>query len=228
VVVGAGVKADLQRRFRDTRGRPPSPSELESELRAWKRDEALYREALRDQLDRDDATIRAVLADRVRARVAAGLRKREPSGAELDGWLATHRSLYEIPRRYDYESVAFPRGERSAGEQLAKYQKALEAGADPRGLGRSIVGGNLGVEDLQERFGPGLAARIQTLPVGRWHRLESEHDLLLVRVNAVQGGLPDAEALHRRLVADWSYAEQRRAVDQAVEAIVGRYRFEER
>jgi hypothetical protein len=50
--------------------------------------------------------------------------------------------------------------------------------------------------------------------------------LLLVRVNAVEGGLPDADELRRRMVADWSFAEQQRAADQAVQAIVDRYRFE--
>src|SRR6187402_1721946 len=48
IAVTPGVRADLKRRFRDHRGREPSPAELEQELSAWKRDEALYREALHD------------------------------------------------------------------------------------------------------------------------------------------------------------------------------------
>jgi hypothetical protein len=250
IVVSAGVKADLERRFRDRTGRPPSPVELGNDLRAWKRDEALYREALRDHLDRDDATIRTVLADRVRARAALPIPKPVPTAAELERWLATHRSLYETPRRYDYQLVAFgkfapPPGPRaaapgtaraaqaaqaaqSAQEQLDRYEQALRAGADPRNLGRPIVGGDLTAEDLQGRFGPGLAARIQSLPVGRWQRLEDGDGPLLARLNAVTGGLPGADELHQRLVVDWSYAERQRAVDDAVQAIVARYHFEER
>lgn len=225
VVVTPGVRAEVERRFRDSHARPPSPSELDDELRRWERDEALYREALRDGLDRNDATIRTVLADRVRARASLGIPKREPSAAELDGWLATHRSLYETPRRYDYGAVAFPK---AASAEREKYARALEEGADPRTLGRPIVGGDLTAQDLKERLGGTLAAQIQSLPVGQWKRLESDKDLLLARVNAVEGGLPDADELHNRLLADWLDAEQKRADEKAVQAIVDGYRFEER
>ena len=228
VVVTPGVRAEVARRFRDSHERPPTPSELEEALGAWKRDEALYREALRDRLDRNDATIRTVLADRVRARASVAAPPREPTAAELEQWFATHRSLYETPRRYDYGTVAFPRAEKTAAAARENYERSLKNGADPRALGRPIVGGDLTAEELSERVGPTLAARIQTLPVGRGERFENEKDLLLVWVNAVDGGLPSPDELHKRLVADWLYAEHTRATDQAVQAIVDRYRFEER
>jgi hypothetical protein len=227
VVITPGVKAEVERRFRDSHERPPSPSELENALEDWKREEALYREALRDGLDRNDATIRTVLADRVRARASLGIPQHEPSAADLEGWLASHRSLYETPRRYDYGVVAFPRSQGSASAQRDKYDRALKAGADPRALGRPIVGGDQTAQDLEQRFGPALTARIASLPVGQWQRLESDQDLLLVRLNAVEGGLPDADELHKRLVADWSYADHQQAADQAVQAVIDRYRFEE-
>jgi hypothetical protein len=228
IVVTSGVRAEVARRFRDGHARPPSPSELDSELRAWERDEALYREALRDHLDRSDATIRKYLADSVRGREAQGIPRRPPTEAELESWLATHRSLYETPRRYDYGTVAFAKTGRAASAEREKYEQALKAGADPRTLGRSIVGGNLTAEELGERVGPTLAARIQNLPVGRGQRFETEKDLLLVWVNAVEGGLPSADELHKRLLADWQYAERKQATDQAVQAIIDRYRVEER
>jgi hypothetical protein len=230
VIVTPGVKADLARKFRDNNGRAPSPAELDGELRAWERDEALYREALRDRLDRNDATIRTVLADRVRARAAVGFAKREPTAAELDGWLATHRSLYETPRRYDYGTIVFPKADPSSPAELDRYQRALKEkdGAAASGLGRPIVGGDLTAEELGKRVGAPLAGRIVALPVGQWRRLESDEALLLARVNAVEGGLPSAGVLRQRMVADWQLAQQRRAVDQELQAIVDRYRFEER
>ena len=227
ITVTPGVRAEVARRFRDRSGRPPTPPELENELRAWKRDEALYREALRDHLDRDDAAVRTVLADRVRARAALAIPRREPTQADLDRWLAAHRSMYETPRRYDYESVAFPKSQPGAAIQRDRYEQALAGGANPRALGRPIVGGNLTAEDLGQRLGPALAAQIERLPVGAWQRLESGDDLLLVRLDAVGGGMPDPAELRKRLVTDWSFAERQRAVDQAVQAIVDRYRFEE-
>jgi hypothetical protein len=228
VVVTPGVKAEVARRFRDSHERPPTPAELEQALGAWRREEALYREAVRDRLDRNDATIRTVLADRERARAAVGPPPPEPTAAELDRWFAAYRSLYETPRRYDYGTVAFPRTDKTAAAAREKYELALKAGADPRALGRPIVGGNLTAEELRERVGPALAAVIAGMPVGRGQRFENEKELLLVWVNAVEGGLPAADELHKRLVADWLYAEHTQATDRAVQAIVDRYRFEDR
>jgi hypothetical protein len=229
IVVTPGVRAEVERRFREGHEqRPPSPAELDGELRAWERDEALYREALRDHLDRNDATIRKYLADSVRGREAQGIPERHPTEAELESWFAAHRNQYETPRRYDYGAVAFPKTDRAAAADREKYEQALKAGADPRSLARPIVGGNLTAEELAERLGPALAARIQSLPVGQGERFENERDLLLVWVNAVEGGLPGADELHKRLLADWAYAVHKQATDQAVQAIVDRYRVEER
>lgn len=228
VVVTPGVRAEVARRFRDSHDRPASPPELDGELRGWEREEALYREALRDHLDRSDATIRKFLADCVRAREALAIPMRQPTDADLEGWLATHRSLYETPRRFDYGTVAFAKTDRAAAAERGEYERRLKAGADPRTLGRSIIGGNLNAEQLDERVGPPLAAQIESLPIGRTQRFENERDLLLVWVNAVEGGLPSADELHRRLLADWTYAEHKQATDRALQAIVDRYRVEER
>ena len=230
VAVTPGLKAELARRFRDSHdGRAPSAQELAGELRGWERDEALYREALRDRLDRNDGTIRTVLADRVRARAALGVPKREPTDADLDHWLATHRSLYESPRRYDFGTVAFPKARASSPAELERYERSLREGAN---AGRAGAAHRRGRPDrrgfLERRFGPALAGCIEGLPVGQWQRLEDNQNLLLVRVSSVEGGLPSADQLRARLAADWSYAERARAIDQAVQAIVDRYHFEER
>lgn len=227
IVVDADVKADLSRRFLEHNGRLPNPSELEGEVKEWAKGEALYREALHDRLDRDDATIRAALADRVRARVALTVPRQNPSQDDLDRWLAAHRTLYEAPVRYDYQYMIFPAASSSPG-QLEGFEQALQRGADPSALGRPVVGGNLTAEELFQRLGPRLGARVQSLPMGQWQRLENEDSPMLARLNAIEGGLPSAEILRARLVADWSFAQQQHDVDQAVQAIVDRYRLEER
>lgn len=228
IVVTGAVKADLARRFQDHNGRPPTPPELAREVDQWRRDEALYREALREGLDRNDATIRAVLADRVRARASLLAARHEPSQAELDAWLAEHRASYEAPRRIDYETVTFSRAQRGDVTELARYEAALPGGADARTLGRALVGGNLTGDELAARLGPEIADQIQRLPIGQWRRLEHADKLLLVRVNAIEGGLPPPDELRKRLIADWTYARETRIVQAAEQAIVARYRFEER
>jgi hypothetical protein len=228
VSVTPGVKDEIARRFRDTHeGRAPTPAELDKEVQVWERDEALYREALRAGLDRHDATIRTVLVDRMRARAALALPKPTPTAAELEQWLAAHRSLYEVPRRFDYGVVTFPKSRPTSAAELDKYQRDLKQGADPRTLGRPIVGGNLTDDDLKARLGSALAPAIERLPIGRWQRLESPNAFLLARLDGVAGGLPSVDALRAQLTTDWAYAERRRQVDRAVQVLVDRYRFRE-
>jgi hypothetical protein len=227
ITVSPVLKDDLARRFRDQSGRWPNAAELDAELRTWKTDEALYREALRERLDRDDAVVRTILADKLRARAALEFDNREPSETQLDQWLADHRSRYETPLRYDCEYVSFPKSEPSAERARASYERALAAGAKPATLGRTLYGFNLTREDLQEKLGTDLTDRICSLPVAQWTRLETPTDLLLWRVGHLEGGLPSRQELRSRLVYDWQSEMRRRAVEQGVQSIVARYRFAE-
>ena len=125
--------------------------------------------------------------------------------------------------------VTFAKTERSpAAPERDRYERELKAGGNPMASGRPIVGANLTATELAQRVGPELAARIRALPVGQWQRMETEQALLLVRLNAITGGLPGPDELHGRLLLDWRYADRKQAVDRAVQAIVDRYGFEER
>ncbi|KYF46883.1 hypothetical protein BE08_45525 [Sorangium cellulosum] len=228
VVIGAGLTADLERQLRDQTGRAPTEEELKAALDQWTRDEVLYREALREGLDRQDATVRTVLADKLRARAVQQMAAREPTDAELDAWLTAHRSRYETPLRYEFELVAFPRSDPAAEEQRSKVRLALAGGADPRTLGRPILGGNLTRDDLAARFGAAVSERIPGSPLATWQALETEDSLLLVRVNRTTGGLPSREELRPTLTAEWVAAMKRRAVDDFVESVVARYTFEKK
>jgi len=227
IVVGAGVKSDLERRFRDENGRKASPADLQAALKRWRGDEALYREALRERLDRDDATIRLVLADKMRARAVQAMPKLEPTDADLDGFLALHRGAYESPWTYSFELVSFAKADTAAEEQRSRYEDKLASGAPPSTLGRPIVSGNLTRDDLKERFGAVLADAMCGLPVGKWQGLQNDKDLLLVRITGLAGGLPNRDDLRPRLVSDWMAWKQQQAVEQMVEAVVKRYRFED-
>ncbi len=227
IVVSPGLKAELKRRFADEYGRQPSPADLAAALDKWKGDEALYREALRERLDRNDATVRTVLVDKVRLRAVREMPKREPTDADLDDWLASHRDSYEIPVKYDFESVAFPKADPSAEKLRSRYASALTEGANQAKLGRPILSGNLTRDQLKEKFGPILSASMCDLPIGKWQAIESDESLLLVRLNGTSGGLPSRDVLRPRLTYDWLTSKQQQAVARVIQEISSRYRFEE-
>jgi hypothetical protein len=228
IIVTPGLQADLARRFQDLQGKKPSALELTAELHKWERDEALFREALRRHLERDDPAVRSVLVEKMRVLASLDVPERSPSDAELEDWLVSHRSTYETPVRYDFEFVQFPKSDGNARAELEQFERALRDGANPSSLGRPVLGANFSIADMQGRIAPELAQRIPSLAPGAWQVVETEQALLLARVKQVSGGLPSLETLRPRLVADASFAARQAAVERVLQRTVDRYHVEER
>jgi hypothetical protein len=227
IVMSPALRNDLVRRFQDQLGKTPSVTEIDAALESWKRDEALYREALREGLDRDEPMVRTILINKERERAALGAPVPEPSESELDQYLAQHRDLYETPFVYEHEYVVFPKNGPEAEQQRAKYERALKAGATPATLGLRSVAANVRRERIEEEFGPELAKQICSLPIGEWQPLENEKSLILVRMIRIEGGPPNPELQHQRLVVGWKAEMQAKATERAAQAIEARYRFKE-
>jgi hypothetical protein len=222
------LKADILRRYQDQLGRPPTSTEAEACVAAWKVDEALYRDAVRQGIDRDDPTVRNLLISILRQRLVLQTRPREPTEAELQEYLEQHRADYETPLLYEHEFVAFPKQDRAAEHERAKYKRLLTAGATPASLGLRSTAANVNRERIAQDFGPEVAEKVQQLPVGNWQELETSDRLLLVRMIRIQGGLPPPAALHQQVLAGFQTAMEQKALDQATQVIVRRYRFEEK
>jgi hypothetical protein len=222
------LKADILRRYNDQMGRAATPAETENVLTNWKIEEVLYREALREKLDRDDPSVRNLLIGKMRERLLLQKPLGEPSAAELQQFLEQHRADYELPLLYEHEFVAFPKQEPGAEQLRAKSERQLAAGATPASLGLRSTVANVNRERIEQEFGPAVADEIRKLPVGQWHELETNDRFLLVKMNGIQGGLAEPALLHQQLLAGWKGTMAERAVKQATEAAMQRYRFEEK
>jgi hypothetical protein len=227
IVVTPSVKADLVRRFQDEQGRAPTAAESEAALRAWKLEEALFREALRRGLDRDDRGVRSLLIEKLRAQALLQAPKRQPTEAELARWLDAHRSLYETPQRYLLEWLTVDKSQAGAQALRGELEAKLKAGADPTQLKLPVFGANLDGATARERLGEKLASELATLPPGQWSASETATELLVYRVKSVSGGLPEPAELRERLLVDCSAAQQAEAAAAALEKLAAQYRFEE-
>jgi PPIC-type PPIASE domain len=227
IVVTPGLKAELSRRFEDQNGRKPDAAELAKALHDWERDEALFREAVKDHLDRDDTGVRSALIDKMHARAAFEVPKREPTEAEIEAWFASHPNLYAAPLRYDFEFLAFPKTDPGAREQRDKFQHAIEGGANATTLGRPVIGGDLTVADMTNRIEPELALRIPSLQPGAWQPLETSQSFYFARVKHVEGGVPSLEQVRPHVIADWLLATKQAAVDRILQGTIDRYRIEQ-
>jgi len=222
------LKTDLLRRYHDQMGRAATPAEAETVLANWKDEEALYREALREGLDRDDPTVRNLLIGKMRDRLLLQTPLRDPTEAELQQFLAQHRADYETPLLYEHEYVVFPKQTPGAEQLRAKYERQLVAGATPASLGLRSTVANVNRERIEQEFGPAVAAQIPGLPAGQWRELETNDRLLLVKLNGIQGGLAAPALLHEQLRAGFQAVQAQKVVAQATQLITQRYRFEEK
>jgi hypothetical protein len=227
IEVTAALKADLLRRYQDQLSRPPTSAEADAFMAAWKADEALYREALREGLDRDDPTVRNVLIAKMRERAMLQMRTPEPSEADLRRYLDEHRNEFEAPLLYEHEYVTFPKTDPGAREEVAKRRRELKAGATPASLGLRATAANVDRERIDQTFGREVAEKVVHLPPLEWHELETADRLLLVKLNRIQGGLPAPAELRERLAAGWKGEKQQQAAAAATRAIADRYHFEE-
>lgn len=221
------LKADLLRRYEDQLSRPPTKQEADAFMADWKAEEALYREALREGIDRDDPTVRAVLVSKMRERVMLQMRTPEPTEADLQQYLAAHREQFESPLIYEYESVAFAKSERDAPAQRERAERGLTTGASAASLGLGSAAGNVDRARLDQEFGAEVAEKLVHLPPLEWQRLETADRLLLVKLVRVQGGAPPREELHARLLAAWKGEQAQKAMAEATRRIAERYRYEE-
>ena len=228
IVLTPELKADLLRRFEDQLNRAPTNEEKDAFLKGWKGEEALYREALREGLDRDDPTVRAVLVNKMRERVLLQMRTREPTEADLQQFLAQHRTDFEAPLIYEHEYVAFPKNDPGAEEARARAERQLKAGATPASLGLRSTAANVDRARIDQEFGPEVADRIVHLPPSEWTALQSGEQLLLVELLAVRGGLPPPAELHARLLASFKAEQAQKAAAEATRRIADRYRVEQK
>ena len=222
------LKADLARRYHDQMGRPATPAETEAIVANWKAEEALYREALRERLDRDDPAVRNLLVGKMRERLLLQTPMREPSEAELRQFLEQHRADYELPILYEHEYAVYPKAAPGAAELRAKHERQLTAGATPASLGLRSTVANVNRARIVQEFGPEIADEIPRLPPGQWRALETSDRLLLVKLNGTQGGLAAPDVLQEQLLAGWKASQAQKIVDQATDAVTRRYRFEDK
>jgi len=228
IVLTPALKADLARRYRDQMGRAPTQAEADAYVESWKTDEALYREALREGLDREDPTVRNVLIGKLRERALLQTRVLEPTEAELEQYLARHRNEFETPLIYEHEYVVFPKQDPDALARRAKVEQQLRGGATPASLGLPSTAANVDRPRIEQEFGPELAEKITHLPLGAWQEFETSDRLLLVKMIAVHGGPPPPAVLRAQLLARVKSDKEQQGVATAVRAITERYRFEEK
>jgi len=133
IAVTPGRIQQMTATFANANGRQPSADELHGVIDAYVHDEILVREAMKLGLDQDDPVIRATLIEKVRGLADFGSGAAEPTDAELQAYLDSHREDFMVgdvvpglAEAHDKVKAAWDDARKAVAEE--EYFKSLQAG----------------------------------------------------------------------------------------------------
>ena len=195
--------------------RPPTGPELIGLVRAYLREDVMYREALAMGLDADDHIIRRRLAQKLEFLTNDIVRLQEPSAAELEAYFARNVDAFAAPDRVTFMQVYFNpdiRGDAAEADAIAALAR-LETGSepDPDALAqgdRSMLQTYFSAvteQDVRRDMGADFAAKLMQLTPDEWHGpLLSGYGIHLVYVYSFKPAPPPRlPELREKAVAEW-------------------------
>ncbi len=191
---------------------------------SWAREEALYREAIRLELDRGDVIVRRRMIQKMEFLLEGA--PAEPDAADLLAWLQTHPDDYRRPARVALTQILFSRdrrGDRSRADALAALADPDLAQGDPTPLPGSLpLQSQVGIA---RHFGADFAAAVMVLPEGEWSGpMASAYGHHLVRVTAREAARNNTmDEVRVRVRADWLESARRTHREARIAEILERY-----
>jgi len=201
------IKKQIVDAFTKDRGHAPSPEELKPLLDTWMLNEITFREALAQGFDKGDEMIRERLTQKMSLLIFSNVTVPDPTPAQLQDWLDTHRARYDVPERMSFFEV--PSMSKAEAEATLKL---IDAGKEPESVRlRAHTFEDRPVGSLKGAFSDDFIAALKASPLHKWGVLPSGDAWHIVRLEAV---VPlrhvDVEEVHIPLTDDWK-TEQARA-----------------
>jgi len=216
VYIGEDRIANLAAMWEKRWNRPPIDAELVGLVRAWLREDILYREALAMGLDDDDHIIRRRLAQKLEFLTNDIAQLQEPSEAELDAFFLENRERFKAPDRITFSHVFFnpDTRENSTLDDAAEALERLQAAGEPSPEALLNEGDRFMVQntftdasgfDVRRQMGGDFAESVMQLGPGRWHGpVLSGYGTHLVYVYKFDGApLPVLDDVRDDVLEEW-------------------------
>ena len=215
-------------------GRPPSPQQVEQQLRQYIREQVLSREAVNLGLDRDDVIIRRRLAQKMQYLFDDLGQVPDPTDADLNVFMSNHVERFTLPATLSFGHIFLDpdsRGEVTLDQALQLLSRLQESSPaiDTSELGDPTLlplqFGNQTRLQISNLFGDEFAGQVYSLPVNRWSGpVASGYGLHLVFVHSRTAARvqPLAE-VRQSVIRQWQTAKQQELNDLFYQGIQQRY-----
>lgn len=232
VTVTAEQVDALRARWDAQWGRPPTGRELRGLVDEAVREEILYREALRMDLDRDDPIVRRRLARKMTFMLEDNAELPPPLHGEVADYFAAHVDRYRGPVRTTFQHVFLSSDRRMdplrdaaalLPEVRGRGARGWRQAGDPFALLREYA--DRSDQELAELFGSRFASALGRVEPGDWQGpIDSIHGVHLVRVlGRSSPGTPRIDDVREQVVQDLLEARRREQNRSARQALRQRY-----
>jgi peptidyl-prolyl cis-trans isomerase C len=235
VIISENRIANLAAMWETRWNRPPTEAELVGLVRAWLREDILYREAMAMGLDDDDHIIRQRLAQKLEFLTNDIVQMREPDDGELEAYFDANIERFREPDRVTFIHVYFnpdSRGDATL-EEAAQSLERLQAAGEPDGEvvdeGDRFMLQNYFAEasksDISRAMGSGFAESVMQLEPGQWHGpVLSGFGTHLVYVSEFEPAPPPELANVRdEVLGEWRRIQTEKFDAEFLESLKSRY-----
>ena len=215
--------------------RPPTEDELVGLVRAYLREDILYREALAMGLDVDDHIIRRRLAQKLEFLTNDLVQLQEPAEGELEAFFAKNIEQFESPDLITFVQVFFnpdKRGDATLGDAAATLER-LQAESEPPPttleagdrLLLSNFYANASEFDIRRSMGSGFAEAVMALEPGKWHGpvLSGFGTHLVYVFEFTQAPPPELDDVRDAVMPEWQRAETEQFNIEFLDSLKARY-----
>ncbi|WP_226667939.1 peptidyl-prolyl cis-trans isomerase [Microbulbifer aggregans] len=213
--------------------RPPEPQELEGLINDYVREEVLYREAIRQGLDKNDTVIRRRLRMKMEFLARDLVEAIEPADALLQEYYQKHIDRYTQPAQYSFEQIFLDSDKRpQVAEDARIVLTKLVAGADYRELGDNNLlqhhFSKISSERIDRVFGGSFSLQLTELPQEQWvGPLTSAYGEHLVRITSYQPEqFPEFAEIRTDVLRDWQIEEQKKILETQYNTLRANYQIQ--
>lgn len=222
--------------FQKEWGRMPTKEEFDGLIERQVKQEVMYRQALKMNLDHNDELIRRRMEQKLSFITNDLATMEEPTDAALKDYYAKNQRKYQTPPRYSFVHIYFSPDKRPAARKDAEQMLAGKL-PDPDNLAAVERAGDAfpflsninraGIKEIGSQLGDTFAESLQNLPLGKWTGpvLSGYGTHLIYLKEKLPAEIPPLAAVRDDVLRDYQYAAYQTYNDKIYEDFKKQYKI---